>query len=97
MTSVTLQWITRRRNIILTWHQILGLFNRSVRAILWPLGTPAQLCSLQVGDEIVQLGGNCVAKMSYEQWKEKMDAALREGKLLMDIRRQGLNEVHFCI
>ncbi|XP_062866567.1 LIM domain only protein 7b [Trichomycterus rosablanca] len=54
-------------------------------------GTPAQLCNLQVGDEVVELGGHCVAKMSYEQWKAKMDAALREGKLLMDIRRHGLN------
>lgn len=37
------------------------------------------------------LGGQRVAEMSYEQWKANMDAALREGKLLMDIRRLSLN------
>ncbi|XP_053333330.1 LIM domain only protein 7b isoform X1 [Clarias gariepinus] len=54
-------------------------------------GSPAQLCHLQAGDEIVALGGRRVAEMSYEQWKANMDAALREGKLLMDIRRLSLN------
>ncbi|XP_017313754.1 LIM domain only protein 7b isoform X1 [Ictalurus punctatus] len=54
-------------------------------------GSPAQLCHLQAGDEIVALGGQRVAEMSYEQWKANMDAALREGKLLMDIRRLSLN------
>lgn len=54
-------------------------------------GSPAQLCHLQAGDEIVALAGQRVAKMSYEQWKANMDAALREGKLLMDIRRVSLN------
>ncbi|TSK17999.1 LIM domain only protein 7 [Bagarius yarrelli] len=54
-------------------------------------GSPAQLCHLQAGDEIVALAGQRVAEMSYEQWKANMDAALREGKLLMDIRRISLN------
>ncbi|KAF5897215.1 LIM domain only protein 7-like isoform X1 [Clarias magur] len=54
-------------------------------------GSPAQLCHLQAGDEIVALAGRRVAGMSYEQWKANMDAALREGKLLMDIRRLSLN------
>ncbi|KAF4075313.1 hypothetical protein AMELA_G00233020 [Ameiurus melas] len=54
-------------------------------------GSSAQLCHLQAGDEIVALGGQRVAEMSYEQWKANMDAALREGKLLMDIRRLSLN------
>lgn len=58
---------------------------------LCPSGSPAQLCHLQAGDEIVALGGQRVAEMSYEQWKANMDAALREGKLLMDIRRLSLN------
>lgn len=58
---------------------------------LCPSGSPAQLCHLQAGDEIVSLGGQRVAEMSYEQWKANMDAALREGKLLMDIRRLSLN------
>ncbi|XP_046693541.1 LIM domain only protein 7b isoform X2 [Silurus meridionalis] len=53
--------------------------------------SPAQLCHLQAGDEIVALGGQRVAEMSYEQWKANMDAALREGKLLMEIRRLSLN------
>ncbi|XP_058235826.1 LIM domain only protein 7b isoform X3 [Hemibagrus wyckioides] len=53
--------------------------------------SPAQLCHLQAGDEIVALAGQRVAEMSYEQWKANMDAALREGKLLMDIRRISLN------
>lgn len=59
--------------------------------VLCPSGSPAQLCHLQAGDEIVALGGQRVAEMSYEQWKANMDAALREGKLLMDIRRLSLN------
>ncbi|XP_060716437.1 LIM domain only protein 7b isoform X6 [Tachysurus vachellii] len=63
-----------------------GAHITSVRA-----GSPAQLCHLQAGDEIVALAGQRVAEMSYEQWKANMDAALREGKLLMDIRRISLN------
>ncbi|GAA6067974.1 LIM domain only protein 7b isoform X1, partial [Tachysurus ichikawai] len=63
-----------------------GAHIASVRA-----GSPAQLCHLQAGDEIVALAGQRVAEMSYEQWKANMDAALREGKLLMDIRRISLN------
>ncbi|XP_047659374.1 LIM domain only protein 7b isoform X2 [Tachysurus fulvidraco] len=63
-----------------------GALITSVRA-----GSPAQLCHLQAGDEIVALAGQRVAEMSYEQWKANMDAALREGKLLMDIRRISLN------
>ncbi|XP_015460652.2 LIM domain only protein 7b isoform X2 [Astyanax mexicanus] len=54
-------------------------------------GSPAQLCHLQAGDEIVAVGGQRVAEMSYEQWKANMDAALKEGSLLMDIRRHGQN------
>ncbi|KAL7845595.1 hypothetical protein AOLI_G00237870 [Acnodon oligacanthus] len=54
-------------------------------------GSPAQLCHLQVGDEIVAVGGQRVAEMSYEQWKASMDAALKEGSLLMEIRRHGQN------
>ncbi|XP_066517370.1 LIM domain only protein 7b isoform X2 [Hoplias malabaricus] len=54
-------------------------------------GGPAHLCHLQVGDEIVAVGGKYVAEMSYEQWKANMDAALKEGSLLMDVRRHGLN------
>ncbi|XP_034156147.2 LIM domain only protein 7b isoform X2 [Pangasianodon hypophthalmus] len=54
-------------------------------------GSPAHLCHLHAGDEIVALGGQRVAEMSYEKWKANMDAALREGKLLMDIRRLSLN------
>ncbi|KAL6481707.1 hypothetical protein MHYP_G00097870 [Metynnis hypsauchen] len=54
-------------------------------------GSPAQLCHLQAGDEIVAVGGQRVAEMSYEQWKASMDAALKEGSLLMEIRRHGQN------
>ncbi|KAL7852490.1 hypothetical protein SRHO_G00182750 [Serrasalmus rhombeus] len=54
-------------------------------------GSPAQLCHLQVGDEIVAVGGQRVAEMSYEQWKASMGAALKEGSLLMEIRRHGQN------
>lgn len=61
---------------------------------LYPSESPAQLCHLQAGDEIVALGGQRVADMSYEQWKANMDAALREGKLLMEIRRLSLNGEH---
>ncbi|KAI4889466.1 hypothetical protein NFI96_011640, partial [Prochilodus magdalenae] len=54
-------------------------------------GSPAQLCHLLAGDEIVAVGGQRVAEMSYEQWKASMDAALKEGSLLMEIRRYGQN------
>ncbi|XP_017570614.1 LIM domain only protein 7b isoform X8 [Pygocentrus nattereri] len=55
-------------------------------------GSPAQLCHLQAGDEIVAVGGQRVAEMSYEQWKASMGAALKEGSLLMEIRRHGQND-----
>ncbi|XP_036421475.1 LIM domain only protein 7 isoform X3 [Colossoma macropomum] len=54
-------------------------------------GSPAQLCHLQVGDEILAVNGHKVADMSYEQWKSSMDQALQQGSLLMDIRRHGKN------
>ncbi|KAK1802974.1 hypothetical protein P4O66_021502 [Electrophorus voltai] len=63
-----------------------GVYIRSVQP-----GGPAQLCHLQAGDEIVCVGGRSAAEMSYEQWKACMDAALHEGKLLMDVRRHGQN------
>ncbi|XP_076841525.1 LIM domain only protein 7 isoform X3 [Brachyhypopomus gauderio] len=54
-------------------------------------GSPAELCHLQVGDEILAVNGHKVADMSYEQWNGKMNEALQEGTLFMDIRRYGRN------
>nr|XP_020465221.1 LIM domain only protein 7-like isoform X3 [Monopterus albus] len=52
-------------------------------------GSPAELCQLCVGDEIVAVDGVAVAHMSYSQWKDKMTHALQTGSLTMDIRRYG--------
>ncbi|XP_017325426.2 LIM domain only protein 7 isoform X6 [Ictalurus punctatus] len=54
-------------------------------------GSQAELCHLQVGDQILAVNGQKVADMSYEQWKRNMDEALQQGSLFMDIRRQGKN------
>ncbi|XP_039505538.1 LIM domain only protein 7b isoform X14 [Pimephales promelas] len=55
-------------------------------------GSPAELCGLLMGDEIVALGGCKVAEMNYEQFKGSMDSAQQKGTLLMDIRRHGQND-----
>ncbi|XP_056110413.1 LIM domain only protein 7b isoform X3 [Rhinichthys klamathensis goyatoka] len=55
-------------------------------------GSPAELCGLLMGDEIVALGGCRVAEMNYEQFKGSMDSAQQKGTLLMDIRRHGQND-----
>ncbi|XP_030634819.1 LIM domain only protein 7b [Chanos chanos] len=55
-------------------------------------GSPAELCQLQVGDEILAVGGRRVADMNYEQWKASTDAALQKGSLLMDVRRYGQDD-----
>ncbi|XP_072553828.1 LIM domain only protein 7 isoform X6 [Paramormyrops kingsleyae] len=54
-------------------------------------GSPSELCQLQVGDEILAVGGRLVSKMSYEEWKGGLDAALQQGSLVMDVRRHGKN------
>ncbi|KAF4118647.1 hypothetical protein G5714_000698 [Onychostoma macrolepis] len=63
-----------------------GACVKSVKA-----GSPAELCGLLMGDEIVALGGCRVAEMNYEQFKGSMDTAQQKGTLLMDIRRHGQN------
>ncbi|XP_056594009.1 LIM domain only protein 7b isoform X2 [Triplophysa dalaica] len=55
-------------------------------------GSPAELCCLQMGDEILKLGGCRVSEMNYEQFKGSMDKAQQNGALLMDIRRHGQND-----
>ncbi|XP_077102872.1 LIM domain only protein 7b isoform X6 [Siphateles boraxobius] len=55
-------------------------------------GSPAELCGLLMGDEIVALGGCRVAEMNYEQFMGSMDSAQQKGTLLMDIRRHGQND-----
>ncbi|XP_062384486.1 LIM domain only protein 7b isoform X2 [Sardina pilchardus] len=52
-------------------------------------GSPAELCHLCVGDEILAVGGHSVGHMSYTQWKDSMAEALAKGNLLMDVRRHG--------
>uniref|UniRef100_A0A3B4ZJ77 PDZ domain-containing protein n=1 Tax=Stegastes partitus TaxID=144197 RepID=A0A3B4ZJ77_9TELE len=53
--------------------------------------SPAEMCRLQVGDEVLMVNGQQVAEMSYTQWKSHMEEALQEGSLVMDIRRHGQN------
>ncbi|KAM3877065.1 LIM domain only protein 7b [Diretmus argenteus] len=53
------------------------------------LASPAELCQLCVGDDIVAVDGVAVAHMSYDQWKNTMTSALQTGCLTMDIRRYG--------
>ncbi|XP_029901494.1 LIM domain only protein 7b isoform X2 [Myripristis murdjan] len=53
------------------------------------IGSPAELCQLCVGDEIVAVDGIAVAHMKYDQWRNTMTSALQNGNLNMDIRRYG--------
>uniref|UniRef100_A0A674AIA4 LIM domain only protein 7-like n=1 Tax=Salmo trutta TaxID=8032 RepID=A0A674AIA4_SALTR len=54
-------------------------------------GSPADLCQLRAGDEIVSVGGHRVAEMSHGQWKGTMTSALQKGSLTMDVQRHGDN------
>ncbi|XP_042171190.1 LIM domain only protein 7-like [Oncorhynchus tshawytscha] len=54
-------------------------------------GSPAELCQLRAGDEIVSVGGHRVAEMSHSQWKGMMTSALQKGSLTMDVQRYGNN------
>ncbi|KAK1902901.1 LIM domain only protein 7, partial [Dissostichus eleginoides] len=54
-------------------------------------GGPAEMCPLQVGDEVLAVNGQQVAEMSYTAWKSCMEEALQEGNLVMDIRHHGKN------
>ncbi|XP_034042817.1 LIM domain only protein 7 isoform X2 [Thalassophryne amazonica] len=54
-------------------------------------GSPAEMCQLQPGDEVLTVNGQQVAHMSYKEWKARMEEALQEGSLVMDIRRHGEN------
>ncbi|XP_068428213.1 LIM domain only protein 7 isoform X2 [Clinocottus analis] len=54
-------------------------------------GSPAEMCQLQAGDEVLTVNGHQVAEMSYSDWKSSMDEALQEGSLIMDIRHHGRN------
>ncbi|XP_032386061.1 LIM domain only protein 7 isoform X17 [Etheostoma spectabile] len=56
------------------------------------LGSPAEMCQLQVGDEVLTVNGHQVAEMSYPDWKSCMEKALQEGSLIMDIRHHGKNK-----
>ncbi|XP_029486430.2 LIM domain only protein 7-like isoform X6 [Oncorhynchus nerka] len=55
-------------------------------------GSPAELCQLQVGDEVMSVSGQRVAEMSYGKWKSSTEQALQQGRLTMDIRRHGRNK-----
>lgn len=54
-------------------------------------GSPAEMCQLQTGDEVLTVNGQQVAEMSYTAWKSSLEEALQEGSLVMDIRRHGQN------
>ncbi|XP_058470878.1 LIM domain only protein 7 isoform X5 [Solea solea] len=54
-------------------------------------GSPAEMCRLQVGDEVLTVNRHKVAEMSYTDWKAYMGEAIQEGSLVMDIRRHGQN------
>ncbi|XP_040396068.1 LIM domain only protein 7 isoform X26 [Cygnus olor] len=54
-------------------------------------GSPAELCQLHVGDEIIAINGTKVSHMDYSQWEEAINRALETGNLVMDVRRYGKN------
>uniref|UniRef100_A0A3Q1HR86 LIM domain 7a n=1 Tax=Anabas testudineus TaxID=64144 RepID=A0A3Q1HR86_ANATE len=62
-------------------------------------GSPADMCQLQAGDEVLTVNGHKVAEMSYTDWKSCMEEALQEGSLVMDIRRHGKNSEssEYCV
>ncbi|XP_040396016.1 LIM domain only protein 7 isoform X20 [Cygnus olor] len=55
-------------------------------------GSPAELCQLHVGDEIIAINGTKVSHMDYSQWEEAINRALETGNLVMDVRRYGKND-----
>ncbi|NWS99018.1 LMO7 protein, partial [Mionectes macconnelli] len=54
-------------------------------------GSPAALCQLHVGDEIIAVNGTKVSHMDYNQWEEAINRGLETGNLVMDVRRYGKN------
>ncbi|XP_034430764.1 LIM domain only protein 7 isoform X22 [Hippoglossus hippoglossus] len=54
-------------------------------------GSPAEMCQLQAGDEVLSVNSQQVAEMSYTDWKSCMEEALQDGSLVMDVRRHGKN------
>ncbi|NWR30926.1 LMO7 protein, partial [Tachuris rubrigastra] len=54
-------------------------------------GSPAALCQLHVGDEIIAVNGTKVSHMAYSQWEEAISRGLETGNLVMDVRRYGKN------
>ncbi|KAM4608928.1 LIM domain only protein 7-like isoform 1-T1 [Polymixia lowei] len=54
-------------------------------------GSPAEMCQMQAGDQVLTVSGHRVADMSYSDWKTGMEEALQQGSLVMDIRRHGKN------
>ncbi|NWU75510.1 LMO7 protein, partial [Onychorhynchus coronatus] len=54
-------------------------------------GSPAALCQLHVGDEIIAVNGTKVSHMDYSQWEEAISRGLETGNLVMDVRRYGKN------
>ncbi|XP_064296794.1 LIM domain only protein 7 isoform X4 [Phalacrocorax carbo] len=54
-------------------------------------GSPAALCQLHVGDEIIAINSTKVSRMDYSQWEEAINRALETGNLVMDVRRYGKN------
>ncbi|XP_048833758.1 LIM domain only protein 7-like isoform X2 [Brienomyrus brachyistius] len=54
-------------------------------------GSPAEMCHLQAGDEILTVNMQPVSNMSYLQWKASMEKAIQQGSLVIDIRRHGNN------
>uniref|UniRef100_A0A3Q3ERR9 PDZ domain-containing protein n=1 Tax=Kryptolebias marmoratus TaxID=37003 RepID=A0A3Q3ERR9_KRYMA len=53
--------------------------------------SPAEMCQLQVGDEVLTVNGHQVAEMSYSEWRSCLGTALQDGSLVMDVRRHGQN------
>ncbi|KAM3607340.1 uncharacterized protein V6R79_006040 [Siganus canaliculatus] len=54
-------------------------------------GSQAEMCQLQIGDEVLTVNRHQVAEMSYTDWKASLEEALQDGSLVMDIRRHGKN------
>ncbi|XP_025019216.1 LIM domain only protein 7 isoform X4 [Python bivittatus] len=67
-----------------TYQNPSGVFVKSIEE-----GSPADFCQLEVGDEILSLGGTSISHLDQGEWEGAISRALESGHLVMDVRRHG--------